>query len=279
MIGATYIMVMDKPIATYPNSPTSMPSPMPFNIPDVSVRAEAYDQILKNRGIRVIHRRALVCPNVLALDTNSHTPECPNCDNSGFMYYGDREIIGTFNGNSMEKTFEQHGVWEIGTAVMTFPSEYADGTEADFQQFDRLEIPDFTVRLYELLEYLPTADNTQSVRYDIEKVDFMVVTNVGPKLAQRIFNVGVDFNIVNGDIVWVDGKQPNYDASAQRGQVIAVAYYANPIYIVIQSLRELRITQEMDPATGMKVARRMPQEVLVRRDFLVHNVSSLPGPA
>lgn len=272
-------MAMDKPNGYFPNTPTSMPSPMPLNIPDVSVRGEAYDQLLANRGIRVIHRRALNCPNVLALDTNAHTPSCPNCDNSGFMYYGDREIVGAFNGNSMEKTFEQHGVWETGTAVMTFPSVYEDGTEADFQQMDRLQLTDFTVRLYELLEYQPNANNTQTLRYNIEKIDYMVATNIGSKLAQRVFELGVDFNIVDGDIVWVAGREPNYNTSAQRGQVISIAYYAYPIYVVVQSLRELRVTQQYDSSTGGKVAKRLPQEVLVKRDFLVYNVPSLPGPA
>ncbi len=271
---------MEKPNKPYPtNMPPTFPSPMPLQIPDHSIRAEAFDQLLENRGIRVIHRRALVCPNVLALDTNAHTPDCPNCDNSGYMYYGDKEIVGTFSGNSMEKTFEQHGVWEIGTAVMTFPSEYPDGVEADFQQFDRLEIPDFQVRLYELLEYEPNDNNTQSLRYDIKSVDLMISTNEGSIQVQRIFEVGIDFNIVNGAIIWVEGKQPLFDKNANRGQVVSVAYYANPIYIVLQSLRELRITQELDPDTGEKIARRMPQEVLVRRDFLVHNVPSVTGQA
>ena len=271
-------MAMDKPNAPYPTSmPPTFPSPMPLQIPDPSIRAESFDQLVANRGIRVIHRRALVCPNVLALDTNAHTPDCPNCDNSGYMYYGDREIVGTFSGNSMEKTFEQHGVWEIGTAVMTFPSEYPDGAQADFQQFDRLEIPDFQVRLYELLEYEVTPDNRQELRYDIQKVDLMISTNDGTVDVQRIYIAGVDFNIVDGGIVWVDGKQPIFDVNANRGQVVSIAYYANPIYIVLQSLRELRITQELDPVTGLKIARRMPQEVLVRRDFLVHNVPSVTG--
>ena len=37
--------------------------------------------------------------------------------------------------------------------------------------------------------------------------------------------------------------------------------------LVVQSLRELRVTQEM--VNGVKQIRRLPQQVLIRRDFMV----------
>src|SRR5579863_6318964 len=111
-------MPMDKPNQPYPtNFPPTIASPMPLNIPDTSIRGESFDQLLQNRGIRIIHKRATLCPNLLALDTNAHNPDCPFCNDSNYIYYGDREIWGTFSGNSMERTFESYGVWEIGSAV------------------------------------------------------------------------------------------------------------------------------------------------------------------
>jgi hypothetical protein len=41
-------------------------------------------------------------------------------------------------------------------------------------------------------------------------------------------------------------------------------------------MRELRVTQQMQP-DGTKIARRMPQEILVRRDFLVNPAEKLAG--
>ena len=64
----------------------------------------------------------------------------------------------------------------------------------------------------------------------------------------------------------VDGRQPSFDAQTGHGEVITWSFYANPVYLVVQTLRELRITQEF--VNGQKVARRLPQQLLVRRDFL-----------
>jgi hypothetical protein len=202
---------------------------------------------------------------MIALDNNNHAPDCEFCDNSGIIYYGEKEIWGVFTGNSIEKTFEAHGVWEAGTAVITLPTEYPDGEQADFNTYDRLIIPDFTVRLYEMKEYEPRPGNAQELRYPATKVEFAssIQSNV-----QKFYQQGVDFQLTaDGNIEWLPGKEPSYDNVNERGTPIVWSYFANPQYIVIQSLRELRITQEL--VNNQKVAKRLPQEVLVKRDFFV----------
>jgi hypothetical protein len=258
-------MGMDPPNKQYPSFVTNTPSMMPMYLQDPSIKGKSFDQLLTNRGIRLIHRKAVPCPNMLVLDNSNHDPDCDFCDNSGIIYYGDKEIWGVFTGNSIEKTFEAHGVWEAGTAVITLPTEYPDGEQADFNTYDRLIIPDFTVRLYEMKEYEPRPGNLQELRYPASKVEFASSIQSG---VQKIYQQGVDFQITaNGDIEWLPGKEPAYDNVNERGVPIVWSYFANPQYIVIQSLRELRITQEL--VNNQKVAKRLPQEVLVKRDFFV----------
>lgn len=247
-----------------PSTSTSVPSPMPPQIPDPSLRGASWDQLLQNRGIRFIHRRAVPCPNMSQLDDNNHQPDCHFCDDSGILYYDEREIVGVFQSNSIEKTFEQHGIWEIGSAVVTFPTEYPDGTQADFNTFDELIIPDFPVRLWELKQYEPTPDDKQSLRYPIINVDYLAVVDDNEL---KKFKQGEDFIITDGEIQWLPGKAPDYNQSLERGDVYTVSYYAFPVYKVLQPLRELRVSQEM--VNGVKVSKRLPQQVLVRRDFLV----------
>jgi hypothetical protein len=271
-------MSMDKPNQTYPNtpatSPASTPSQMPIFLPDPSIKGVSFDQLLGQRGIRMIHHKAIPCFNVKSTDFEAHEPDCQFCDNSGIIYYSSSEIWGVFSGNSIEKTFEAHGVWEVGSAVVTLPTTYSDGTQADFNTFDRLELPDFTVRLWQQKMYEPRPNNVQELRYPVEKIDYASSITDG---VQKFYTVGVDFNIdTNGDIAWVDGHQPFYDVEKERGEVIGWAYYAKPIYVVLQSLRELRITQEM--VNGTKQAIRLPQQVLVRRDFLVNKGDTLVNP-
>lgn len=256
---------MDRPNSTFPNSPGTTASPMPVYLPDPSIKGLSFDQLLQNRGIRFIHKRAVPCPNLKTIDNNAHIPECVFCNNSGMMYYGEREIVGVFSGNNLEKTFEMHGVWEYGQAVVTLPAEYDTGEQADFNTFDRLIVKDFTVRLWELKEYEPRPGG-QSLRYPVQKIDFAssIVNGV-----QKFYYEGADFCIdSDGKIVWLSGREPTYDNVNEKGETIAFSYYAYPEYIVMQTLRELRVTQEV--IDGQKVARRLPQQVLVKREFLVN---------
>lgn len=268
---------MDKPDKTYPapaQSILSTPSPMPLYLPDPSIKGVSFDQLLNQRGIRMIHERAAPCPNIITVNNNAHDPDCTFCDNNGMLHYSEKEIIGVFSGNSIEKTFEAHGVWEIGTAVITMPAEYADGVQADFNTFDRLTLPDFTIRLWELKEYEPRPGNVQKLRYPVHNIEYASSITDG---VQKFYTLGVDFNInEDGEIVWISGKEPYYNSATGQGEVISWAFYAHPVYLVVQNLRELRVTQEL--VDGQKVARRLPQQILVRRDFLPGRSETLVNP-
>lgn len=261
-------MSIDKPNKPYPGPPptsvTSVNSPMPIFLPDPSIKGVSFDQLLNQRGIRMIHHKAIPCMNIASTNYNAHEPDCPYCDDSGIIYYDSKEIWGVFSGNSIEKTFEAHGVWEIGSAVVTMPTEYANGDQADFNTYDRLELPDFTVRLWEHKMYEPRPGG-QELRYPVQKVEYASSITNG---VQKFYQLDVDFTVTaDGKIQWINGKEPYYDSNLERGEVVGFAYYAKPIYVVIQSLRELRITQEM--VNGQKQARRLPQQILVKRDFMV----------
>ena len=268
-------MSQDEPNKIYPTkTATSVPSSMPPLLPDPSIFGVSFDQLLTNRGVRMLHSKAAPCPNIQTVDDNAHQPNCPFCDNNGFLHYDEREIWATFGGNSIQKTFEAHGVWEIGMATVTAPTEYPNGDEVDFNTYDRLRIPDFTVRMWELKEYEPRPGNIQNLRYPIQKVDYASSIVAG---VQKFYIVGTDFNIDdNGQIVWVEGKQPAYNSNTGHGVPITWVFYAEPIYYVVQTLRELRITQEL--TQGEKVARRLPQSILVKRDFLPGKAETIVTP-
>lgn len=243
-----------------------LPSTMPNILPDPSLKGSSFDQILQNRGIRFLHRKSAPCPNVNSLVDNSHNPNCPICDGNGILYYQEKEIYGVFTGNSLQKNFEMQGVWEIGTATVTLPTLYPDGTNAEFNTFDQLVIQDFTVRMWELKEHYPRTDNKYQLRYPIAQVDYIAsaINNV-----LNPYSEGVDFELDSGRISWLPGKEPSYDSVNERGEVYVVSYFANPVYVVLQHLRELRVSQEL--VNGVKVPLRLPQELLIRRDFLANN--------
>ena len=251
----------------YPTSPTSFGSPLPLFIPDPSIKGISFDQLLQNRGVKFAHKKATPCPNIETVFDNSHNPNCTLCDD-GILFYAQKDIWGVFHSNSLEKNFEYQGIWEIGNAVVTLPTEYPDGAPAEFNTYDQLVITDFQVRMWELKEYRPTANNQQQLRYPVSNIEYMssAVNNV-----LVVYEKGVHFNIVNGNIEWIAGQAPHFNVAENKGDVYVCQYYASPVYNIVQHLRELRITQELN-LQGQKMPKRLPQQVLVKRDFL-HNGS------
>ena len=256
-------MSFKEPNEVYPSAPQSTPSPIPLYIPDPSIKGDAFDQILQNRGIRFIHRIAVPCPNMTSINSNNHDPNCEFCDNSQILHLSGKEIWGVFGSNTLEKMFEIQGVWEVGTAAITFPTLFPDGLSADFNTFDHLECPDFIVRLNDLKEYEPTSNGRQKLRYRI--VDMCHMTSVRND-SLYVYEDGVDFTIVNGEISWLPGKAPSYNDSSLIGEVLSITYTAHPVYAVLNMMHEMRVTQEF--IGGTKIAKRLPQQVLVKRDFL-----------
>lgn len=263
-------MPIKKPDKEYPKSIKSTPPiahGMPEIIPDPSIYGEGFNQLINNRGIRFLHKKAINCPNLHSLSDNSHQPGCPVCDGSGIYYFQEREIYGAWAQNTLEKIFEVQGVWEVGTAVVSFPTEYKDGGEADFDTFDKLVCPDFEVRMRDLFEYEPRSNRQQKMRYPINTVEHMskVVNNILVELIE-----GTDYNIVDGNIEWIVGREPAYDDTAETGEVISISFMTNPVFNIMNVLHELRATQEMGD-DGVKKARRLQQQVLVKRDFLIND--------
>jgi hypothetical protein len=158
----------------------------------------------------------------------------------------------------------------MGTVMVTVPTHYPDGTEADFSMFDRMEVVDFEVRLWELKQYEPTPSGVQKLRYPIVKTSRVEAVTTS---ARKEFIEGVDFNIVGGGISWISGREPEYDAYNGIGQVYSVNYYCKPIYVVLNPLRELRITQEQKGAS--RQVERLPQQLVLRRDFYVNGPDKL----
>lgn len=260
-----------KPDKQYPkvqNRSIPYPSHMPELIQDPSIHGGSFDQLLQNRGIRFIHKKAMPCPNLSSVNSNSHDPNCTICDNSQIYYYEEHEIWGAWASNRLEKLFEVQGVWEIGTAVVSFPTIYPNiDKQADFNTFDQIVIPDFEIRLNDLFEYEPRDNNVQKLRYNINSVEHLASADKQGNI--KIYEEGEDFVLQDGGISWIQGKEPDYDEETEVGEVLSISYTANPVYTVLNVLHELRATQEMGH-DGVKKARRLQQQVLVRRDFLVN---------
>lgn len=257
---------MRRPSKTFPTSPGFMASGTPKNLPDPQLDPIAFEQLIHQRGLRWKHYRATQCPNIKSLETGIHDPNCRQCEN-GQIFYGGAIVHGLNMQYKLEKLYESQGAWDLGNGVVTF-SAYADdedgnpgmGPAIDLQPFDKLICLDYSFRWSEVIEHSPTG--IDRLRYPALTVEYVATKD-------KVYYIDEDF-IINevGYLKWTGQNQPLYDQLNSLGEIFTVAYTAQPVFYVIQLIYEIRATKAFDQTTGAITAVRLPQQVLIRRDYL-----------
>ena len=257
---------MRRPSRTFPNSPGQVRKMTPDNLPDPSLDPLAFEQLIKNRGLRWKHEKAVPCPAVSDIEQQMHDPNCVICEN-GMVFYGCSEVHGLFSNNKLERMYEIIGVFDVGQAVVTF-SAYKDGPDGtpgmgeavSMQHWDKLTCLDYQFRWQERIEKSPTG--IDRLRYPALDIEF-----VATKSKKYFVNTHFEIN-ADGNVQWISQDQPSYDQLNQRGEVYTISYNAQPVFYVVQLLHEIRATKAIDPMTGQSKAIRLPQQVLIMRDYL-----------
>jgi hypothetical protein len=249
-----------KPSNKYPGAVGSFGTLTPADLPDPSLNAEAYDQLIQNRGILFTYTKAMPCPNVQDVESQIHVNHCthPRCWN-GMLQVQPKQVWGYFNNDQLSKLFEIQGEYNQNIAIITIAATNTDGTEADVHPFDQLIADEYTKRVYELVESSPTGLDRLN-HYAIDVLQISTVT--------KDFTQGVDYVIEGGKIRWVSQNRPTYNQQLQRGEAFSIAYYIRPVFYVSQVMKELRASQVFDPMTNEKIAVRLPQHLMVLRELL-----------
>jgi hypothetical protein len=248
------------------NDPNVINPGLPQEIYNPQFSGEQFDQLIRDRGLRWIHEKAALCPNVRDINSKTHDPNCKLCHN-GFLYFGKEEVFGIFQSNKLEKIYEVQGTWSIGEAVVTFTS-YAinsDGTQGkmvDFMHQDRVTCLDYTFTWSEVVEHSPLG--VDRLQYPAVTIEFLTDKDGNQ------YRMDVDFKInLVGMIEWTGKNRPKADLSLGRGGIYTVVYTANPQFYVVSILHELRATKGLDKASGKVTALRLPQQCYIKRTYLV----------
>ncbi len=249
-------------------------SPKPLWNPEFD--PEGFDELIRNRGLRWKHERAAFCPNVRDIDSLLHDANCKECDN-GFIYYGCKTVLGIFSNNKLEKMYEIQGSWDIGEAVVTFTSYQPDaagnpgkGEMNDFQFNDKVTCLDYTFTWTQLIEHNPIG--LDRLRY--EAVDIELIRD-----RNRVYAKNVDYIIESGQVRWISGNRPTHQLSIARGGIYTIVYSANPIFYVTQILHEIRATKGVPRGEDVVTAIRLPQQCVIRRDYLPKRNDGSNSPA
>jgi hypothetical protein len=259
-----------------PPMPRPSRSPLPSNLstqqpsgqPQIALNPQVFEELIRSHGIRMIHARPVPCPKVKDLYSGEHDPSCNECFN-GFLYYGHKEFVGAFVGNTNQRQFLVNGTWDLDQAQIIIPTKYNDGSELDVQFFDQIILPDFTVRYYQRVEH--SQGGIDRLHFPAKEVDFIRDAN------GRQYEEGADF-IINqsGYIEWISTTRPGYDITLDRGIIYSINYYCKPVFTAIGLPHQLRVSQSLEE--GKSVQTRFPQLVIVRKDFIPFDPSDKVGP-
>jgi len=260
-------MTMPKP----PN--TQMPEHMYGQMPDdgvypIGMNPVPFEKLIRSKGIRMVHQKPIPCPNQHTLNGGDHDPNCTLCYN-GFVYYGQKEFIGALTGNSLNKQFGMNGTFDMDQATIVVPAKDENGNEMDFQYFDQILIPDFTVRVYQRVQASQTG--VDRLHFPATSVD-MVMGSDG-----TIYKVGVDCVINDrGMLEWISPNRPGYNLLTDSGEIYSVNYYTKPTLTIVGMPHQLRVTQTKDK-DGKTIQNRFPQLIVVRKDFVPYQSGDVSG--
>lgn len=230
--------------------------------PTVAPSAQKFNAMLAQYGIRLLHEKAVPCPNYLGpLSQQQHDINCPLCENS-MIHYDGREIFGYFSTNEMVRNYLHGGFWERGSALLTVPSYYANDVndQVYISFYDRFTLLDFEDRFYEVIH--KSDGNGDKLKFKAIKVE-LLRTKSTQYYQDRHFKIDSD-----GNILWLTDERPGKDLNTGYGELFTISYFHRPVYRVVEMLHEGRFSQ-----TAFKLPvrqpMRLPQQMMVRKDFVI----------
>lgn len=238
----------------------------------VSFDVEAFDDALEDHGITFDHYKAFPCPDGLIDlgDFRAPHPDHSGCE-GGFIYRKAGEVTLLFMGNSKEKKPDDMGYWDGSSAQVTVPRFYNDQPEKRviFAPFDRLYCREFLP--VETWQKFQCGDGQRErLKYAVQDIVYL------RDARGKEYTPGVDVRVANGRIEWIGSAKPMPDVDMgdgyngigkTKGVVCGCRYTYLPYYYVGRVLHELRVAKAPD-ADGQRVVQRMPQAVLIHREFI-----------
>jgi hypothetical protein len=200
----------------------------------------ANDTIIEQQGILFNHFQAMECPLGLVdrYDSRAEHVMHDTCQN-GMIYTFAGKVYATYSSNSADKTLRTQGEIDSSTAMFTLKRTYEDcGDTVTVGVYDKLEFVEQPPLIVERqrVQYNPLT-NIDRLQYPITTVQNLIDAN-GIPYAQ-----GTDFNIVNGNIVWV-GNRPGINTDSNRGVVYQVRYLYQPWWIVKSMTKDIRVSRQ-----------------------------------
>lgn len=242
----------------------------------VDFDVEAFDNLIRTQGVRLVHYRALRCPVGMTDIGDNRRPheDHAGCSN-GFIYNKAGVVTASLLGNGNELRGTDVGFVDGASATATFPVEYDQSCTSEtgvyVAPFDRFYLDEeaIVVPTWQLVKASDTG--LDRLQFPAVQVDYML-DNRGKQ-----YECGIDFTLKNGMIVWQPGHAPAADPESGNPAVISIRYRYRPYWYVARMLHEIRVSQLGNPITGERKLVRMQQQVMLNREYLYLNEQNDPN--
>lgn len=230
----------------------------------ISFDVAAFDEALAGQGIKMVHWRSMRCPVGLVDQYDNRRPhdDHSGCSN-GFIYTKAGELTVLFTGNNNQYSQSDIGMID-GSSVQVTCQRFYDDTEEQvyIAPFDRLYLAEEGI-------IVPTWQTFEAHIIGKEKLQYpaVMVQDLIDSDNNR-YHQDEDFELENGQIVWKGSRRPTYSPERRRGQICSVRYNYRPYFYVKQLMHEVRVTQAEDMITGERRVFRMPQAMVLQREFV-----------
>jgi hypothetical protein len=237
---------------------------IPYIIPqhEISFDAEAFDNLIKSQGIRLVHYRAIPDPRGMTSRGDTHDTLGIRDSSDGFIYREAGVVQVFFQNNPNSSGVNERGMLEVSSAYITLPRNYENTEEPIIADvFDRFFLKDIEIRVA-AKQYVEASDtNVDRLQFPATCVEYIVDAN------GVYYTENIDFNInCDGYIEWISQHRPGFNPKTGRGTIYAIRYRYTPFFVVDHLVHEIRVAQITNQVTFDRMLERMPYQVFVMRE-------------
>lgn len=224
----------------------------------------AFDNLVRGRGVKLVHHRAIACPVGLTDENDIHRTHADHSGcNNGFIYKPIGRVTAVFTSNATDPRKLEEGFVDGSTVAVTFPRFYDDPEDKRVmvRPIDRLylEEEDLLVAIWDKThrrnDGLP-----DRVEFPVVHVEHLVDAN------NAWWKEGAHFDIAAGNIVWREGQGP------APSTVYTAWYTYRPYWYVDRLVHEIRVTPVPDAIdTSLVAQERMAYGAILQREYIYRN--------
>jgi hypothetical protein len=232
----------------------------------VSFDDEAFMHRLRAHGIRVTHYRAIPDPRGMVSRGDNHDVHGQRDSSDGFIFKEAGTCQALFVSNGTEVSMEDIGNMSFSTAFLTFPDKYENGNPVIIMPWDRFFLEDIEIRVGAGQYIEANRNGIDKLQYPATCVEHLIDADGIEYVEDKHFKITKD-----GDIEWLGQIRPGFDIDNNRGKVYAIRYRHTPFFIAAHLVHEIRVAQVTDQATFERQVKRMPYQVQVIREHVLHD--------